>query len=85
MCKSTPKPPAPSPEEIAAQESARRAQREALKEERRTASQLKAEQTEITQAFLAGRRGRRSLLSGNRGGKGFDLSDNYKTKQTLGA
>ena len=80
-----PKPPAPSAAEIEAQESSRRAQRKALQEERRTAAQLKAEQFEMTQAALAGRRGRRSLLSGKKGGRGFELSEAYKTKQTLGA
>ena len=75
----------PTAEEKAARESARRAERQALQEERRTASQLKAEQLEMTQAALAGRRGRRSLLSGRRGGKGFEISEDYKTKTTLGA
>ena len=86
MCApSRPKPPQPSAQELEAQASARRAQRRALQEERRTASQLKAEQTEITMAALAGRRGRRSLLSGRKGGRGFELQEEYKTKTLLGA
>jgi hypothetical protein len=82
---SMPKPPSVSAADREAQASARRASRDALKEERRTAGQLKADQLEITTAALAGRRGRRSLLSGRKGGKGFDLQDEYKTKTTLGA
>lgn len=78
-------PTGPTAEQKEAKESARRAQRDALQEERRTAGQLKADQLEITQQALAGRRGRRSLLSGRRGGKGFELSEDYKTKTTLGA
>ena len=86
MCApSRPKIPAPTKQEKEAQASARRVLREALQEERRTASQLKAEQTEITLAALAGRRGRISLLSGRRGGKGFELQEEYKTKTLLGA
>ena len=80
-----PKPPKPSAQELQQREASRRAQRDALQEERRNAAQLKADQLEITQAALAGRRGRRSLLSGRRGGKGFDLNEDYKTKTTLGA
>ena len=56
-------PTGPTAEQKEAKESARRAQRDALQEERRTAGQLKADQLEITQQALAGRRGRRSSLS----------------------
>lgn len=75
----------PTAEETDARESTRRAQRDALKEERRSAEQLKEEQLEITTAALAGRRGRRSLLTGRKGGGGFEVADTYKTKKTLGA
>jgi len=78
-------PTGPTAEEKAQRESTRRAQRDALQEERRTASQLKADQVEATAAALAGRRGRRSLLTGKKSGGGFDLAQEYKTKQTLGA
>ena len=78
-------PTGPTAEQKEAREASRKAQRQALQEERRTASQLKADQLETTQAVLAGRRGRRSLLSGRRGGRGFDISEDYKTKTTLGA
>ena len=78
-------PTGPTAEQKEARQAARNAQRQALQEERRTAAQLKADQLEMTQAALAGRRGRRSLLSGRKGGRGFDLADEYKTKTTLGA
>mgnify|MGYP003108791559 CR=1 FL=1 len=88
MCNpfSTPKPPGPSAEDIRARESARQAQRDALKEERRSAEQIKEEQLELAQAAAAGRRGRRSLMAGRKkGGSGFDVADIYQTKGTLGA
>jgi len=86
MCAGPFKPKMPPPPDNAAAQSARNAKREALKAERNTASQLKNDQTEITMAALAGKAGRRSLLSGKKkGGGGFDLSQGYKTKQTLGA
>lgn len=79
-------PTGPTDAEKEARASSRTAQRNALQEERRTASQLKADNLEMATAASLGRRGRRSLLSGIRkGGKGFDLQDEYKTKQTLGA
>jgi hypothetical protein len=78
-------PKGPSEEELRARESSRKAQRDALKEERRQAEQLKQDQLEATTAALAGRRGRRSLLSGRKGGGGFELKDEYKTKTNLGA
>jgi hypothetical protein len=79
-------PPGPSKEELAAMESSRRNTANALAEERRTASELKDAQTEVTNAALAGRRGRRSLLAGTRkGGGGFELAQSYQTKGNLGA
>ena len=86
MCKPSAKIPGPTKEEIEAREANRRAQRDALKEERRDAEQIKAEQLELSQAVAAGRRGRRSLMTGKRkGGSGFDVADTYQTKGTLGA
>ena len=80
-----PKPPGPSAEDIRARQSSRQAQRDALKEEKKEAAQIKADQLEIRTAALAGRRGRRSLLTGRRGGGGFEVADNYQTKTNLGA
>jgi hypothetical protein len=86
MCTGTPSIPGPTKEEIDARERNRRAQRDALKEERREAEQIKAEQLELSQAVAAGRRGRRSLMAGKKkGGSGFDVADTYQTKGTLGA
>ena len=86
MCTGTPSIPGPTIEEIDAREANRRAQRDAIKEERREAEQIKAEQLELSQAVAAGRRGRRSLMAGKKkGGSGFDVADTYKTKGTLGA
>ena len=48
-------PTGPTAEQKEARESARRAQRDALQEERRTAGQLKADQLEITQQALLDR------------------------------
>jgi len=86
MCKPSGKMPGPTKQELDAQEASRRANEAALKREQLTATQLKEEQTEITNANLAGRRGRRSLLTGKRkGGGGFELAEGYQTKGTLGA
>ena len=82
---SVPAPRGPSAEEVEQQESSRRAQRDALKEEKKDATELKEKQLEITTAALAGRRGRRSLLTGRKGAGGFDVADKYTTKNTLGA
>lgn len=82
---SVPAPRGPSAEEIEQQESSRRAQRDALKEEKQTAKEIKDKQLEISTAALAGRRGRRSLLTGRKGGSGFEIADTYTTKGTLGA
>jgi len=79
-------PPGPSKQELAAMESSRRNTANALKEERRTAAELKDAQTEVTNAALAGRRGRRSLLAGKRkGGGGFEMAEGYQSKGILGA
>ena len=78
-------PSGPTVEETEARESSRKAQRQALQEERRKETQIKEDQLETTQAALAGRRGRRSLLTGRRGGGGFEVADKYTTKKTLGA
>jgi hypothetical protein len=86
MCGPSSKIPGPSQEELDAREASRRRSAEALKEERRTAEQIKAEQAEMSMAIAAGRRGRRSLLTGKRkGGSGFELQDQYKSKSILGA
>ena len=86
MCGPSSKVPGPSQEELDAREASRRRSAEALKEERRTAEQIKAEQAEVSMALASGKRGRRSLLAGTKkGGSGFDVADSYQTKKTLGA
>lgn len=86
MCGPSSKIPGPSQDELDAREASRRRSAEALKEERRTAEQIKAEQAEVSMALATGKTGRRSLLTGTRkGGSGFDVADSYQTKKTLGA
>lgn len=86
MCGPSSRIPGPSQEELDAREASRRKTAEALKEERRTAEQIKAEQAEVSLALASGRQGRRSLLTGKRkGGSGFELKEEYKTKSILGA
>jgi len=86
MCGPSSKVPGPSQDELDAREASRRRSAEALKEERRTAEQIKAEQAEVSMALASGKRGRRSLLAGTKkGGSGFDVADSYQTKKTLGA
>ena len=46
---------------------------------------LKEEQFEDRVAAYTGRRGRRSLLTGRRGGEGFEISAQLMSKNTLGA
>ena len=75
-----PTPPPPPPEDLGAKERRKR-ERERLAAE---ASQLKQEQYERRVNAAYGRRGRRSLLSGNRGGRGFALDPNLMSKDTLG-
>lgn len=79
-------PQGPTQAEREAIEAEKRKQKQLLEEERRNAAALKAEQLEITQATIKGQRNRRSLLAGKRkGGSGFDVAENLKSKQTLGA
>lgn len=87
MCIPSPSTPSgPTQAEREAIEADRRKQKQLLEEERRNAAALKAEQLEIAQATIRGQRNRRSLLAGKRkGGSGFDVADNLKSKQTLGA
>ena len=70
---SPPPPPPPSP-----YEKTLRQQRLAEK------AKLKDEQYQESVAALSGKRGRRSLLSGRKGGQGFLVSGELQTKNTLG-
>ena len=48
-------------------------------------TRIKQEQFEDRVAAYTGRRGRRSLLTGRRGGQGFEISAQLMSKPTLGA
>ena len=77
---SLPPPPPPPTEDIAAKERRKR-ERERLAAE---TTQLKQEQYERRVNAAYGRRGRRSLLGGSRGGRGFALEPRLMSKDTLG-
>jgi len=70
--KPSPPPPPPPPVE-----------EESVKQQR--ARMRKQQAFEDRVAAYSGRRGRRSLLSGRRGGQGFEVSQNLMSKDTLGA
>jgi hypothetical protein len=90
MCVSIPNPfrrkkrstPAPPPPPV---DGTVRAQREmARKKELAEREKMKEEQYQDTLSTLTGRRGRRSLLSGRRGGRGFQVAAGTTTRETLG-
>lgn len=72
---------APPPRDTTAE--ARR--RDALKREQAEASRLKEENYQERVSSVYGRRGRRSLLAGAKGGRGFEIESGLMSKQTLGA
>jgi len=79
MCGSSgPSTPPPDPGEEARK-------RLALKREQDEATRLKRESYEDRVASVYNRRGRRSLISGNVGGRGFEISSELMSKDTLGA
>jgi hypothetical protein len=59
--------------------------KQALEREQAEATELKEKQYEERVASVYGRRGRRSLLSGSKGGSGFELDRGLMSKNTLGA
>ncbi|BAQ88047.1 hypothetical protein [uncultured Mediterranean phage uvMED] len=90
MCISIPNPfrrkkrstPAPPPPPV---DGTVRAQREmARRKELAEREKMKEEQYQDTLSTLTGRRGRRSLLSGRRGGRGFQVAAGTTTRETLG-
>ena len=79
---SSPSPPAPPPPPQ--DESLRRQRAAAGREEMAERSKLKEEQFQDRVAQASGTRGRRGLLSGRRGGQGFQVQGNLQTRDTLG-
>tara|TARA_E500000178_G_scaffold348487_1_gene403668 strand:+ start:943 stop:1200 length:258 start_codon:yes stop_codon:yes gene_type:complete len=75
-----PPPPPPSPME----KTLRQQRREARQDELKDKAKLKDEQYQQSVATLTGKRGRRSLLSGRKGGQGFMVSGDIQTRDTLG-
>ena len=66
--------------------SPQRQQRKRLRsQEMAEKKRLKEQQFEERVAAYTGRRGRRSLLTGRRGGQGFEISAQLMSKPTLGA
>tara|TARA_B100000513_G_scaffold178265_1_gene95854 strand:- start:628 stop:888 length:261 start_codon:yes stop_codon:yes gene_type:complete len=78
---SSPPPPPPPQEDLRA---VAQRKRERIRQQEET-TKLKEQRYEERVASAYGRRGRRSLLSGRRGGTGFQLQENLMSKKTLGA
>ena len=86
MCAGPFKPKAPPPPPPPVEEESVREQRKRLRsQEMAEKKKLKAEQFEERVAAYTGRRGRRSLLTGRRGGQGFEIAATLMSKPTLGA
>jgi hypothetical protein len=75
-----PPPPPPPPQD----ESLRRQRAAARREEMAERTKLKEQQFQDRVAQASGTRGRRGLLSGRRGGQGFQVQGNLQTRDTLG-
>ena len=75
-----PPPPPPSPYEKTLRQQRAEARRTELAEK----AKLKDEQYQESVAGLAGKRGRRSLLSGRKGGQGFMVRADLQTRPTQG-
>ena len=86
MCAGPLKPKAPPPPPPPVEEESVRQQRKRLRtQEMAEKKQLKEKQFEERVAAYTGRRGRRSLLTGRRGGQGFEVAVDLMSKSTLGA
>jgi len=75
-----PPPPPPSPYEASMRQQRREARADALAEK----AKQKEESYQQSVADLSGKRGRRSLLSGRKGGQGFLVQGDIQTRTTLG-
>jgi hypothetical protein len=78
---SIPSPPPPPPEEESVKQQRLRMRKQ--EEAQRTANKQEAFEDRV--AAYSGKVGRRSLLTGRRGGEGFELSSSLMSKDTLGA
>jgi len=79
-------PPPPPPEDNSeAEEAAAQSRKNMRVQQNNEANQLKKEAFEDRLQAYTGGRGRRSLLTGNRGGAGFALESSLMSKKTLGA
>jgi hypothetical protein len=78
---SMPAPPPPLPEE----ESVRQQRERLRKSQQLERTKTKQAQYEDRVAAYTGRKGRRSLLTGRRGGQGFEIAGSMKSSATLGA
>ena len=86
MCAGPFKPKAPPPPPPPVEDESVRQQRKRLRsQEMAEKKRLKEQQFEERVAAYTGRRGRRSLLRGRRGGQGFEVSATLMSKPTLGA
>jgi len=75
-----PKPPAPLPEDASVL-----AQRKRLREEQARQIELDKQKTfEMRLAAYTDKAGKRSLLTGKKGGQGFQIDQSLMTKETLG-
>ena len=75
-----PKPPAPLPEDASVL-----AQRKRLREEQARQTELDKQKTfEMRLAAYTDKAGKRSLLTGKKGGQGFEIDQALMTKDTLG-
>lgn len=78
---SIPAPPPPPPEE----ESVRQQRQRLRREQQAEKTKNKQQQYEERVAAYQGRRGRRSLLTGRRGGQGYEIASSLMSNSTLGA
>ena len=78
-------PPPPPPDNTAEEEAAAESRARMRRQQDLETTRLKEEAFEDRLQAYQGGRGRRSLLTGPRGGRGFALADNMMSKKTLGA
>tara|TARA_A100001201_G_scaffold26739_3_gene29543 strand:- start:378 stop:644 length:267 start_codon:yes stop_codon:yes gene_type:complete len=78
-------PPPPPPPDPAIEEQAKAERARMRKMQQEDANKLKQQQFEDAVAAYQAGRGRRSLLTGSGGGRGFEVASGLMTKKTLGA